>query len=43
MCARKRRYATQGEALTAAAILGLERQRKAYLCPLCNRWHLASA
>ena len=42
MCTRKRRYASQGEALNAAAVLGLERQRMAYLCPICRRWHLAS-
>jgi hypothetical protein len=23
-------------------VLGLERQRKAYLCALCRQWHLAS-
>lgn len=42
-CGRKRRYRSQGDALEAAALLGLERQRMAYLCPLCSRWHLASA
>jgi len=42
MCARKRRYPSQGDALDAAALLGLERQRIAYHCPLCGRWHLAS-
>lgn len=41
-CTRKRRYRTQGEALDAAAILGLERQRTAYRCALCQQWHLAS-
>jgi len=42
MCVRKRRYSSQGEALNAAHMVGVERRRKAYLCPLCNRWHLAS-
>lgn len=42
MCTRKRRYNTQGDALDAAALLGLERQRKAYLCTVCKRWHLAT-
>lgn len=43
MCRRKRRYRTQGDALDAAAILGLERQRQPYHCPLCGQWHLSSA
>jgi hypothetical protein len=43
MCTRKRRYATQGDALDAARLLGVERQRKAYHCPLCGQWHLSSA
>lgn len=43
MCTGKRRYATQGDALDAAAIAGWERRRKAYLCPLCRRWHLTSS
>lgn len=43
MCTRKRRYRTQADALDAARLLGIERGRKAYLCPLCGRWHLASA
>ena len=43
MCTRKRRYRTQGDALDAAAIVGCERRRVAYLCPLCRHWHLASA
>ena len=42
MCTRKRRYRTQADALDAALILGLARERKAYLCPLCGQWHLAS-
>ena len=43
MCVRKRRYPSQGEALNAALVAGVERQRKAYLCPVCKRWHLCSA
>lgn len=42
MCTSKRRYATQGDALDAAALTGTERRRSAYLCPLCRRWHLTS-
>jgi hypothetical protein len=42
MCTRKRRYTSQGDALDAANILGMERSRQAYLCPLCRKWHLAS-
>lgn len=42
-CTRKRRYRSQGDALDAAQILGLGRQRTAYQCPLCRHWHLASA
>jgi hypothetical protein len=42
MCTGKRRYHSQADALDAAALLGLERRRKAYLCPLCKRWHLTS-
>jgi hypothetical protein len=42
MCTRKRRYRTQGDALDAAQLLGLARQRQAYLCPLCRQWHLSS-
>jgi hypothetical protein len=42
-CTRKRRYRTQGDALDAAMIAGVERQRIAYLCPLCGHWHLATA
>ena len=33
----------QGEALNAALVAGVERRRKAYLCPVCRRWHLSSA
>ena len=43
MCTRKRRYRTQADALDAAAVLGVERQRAAYRCPLCGQWHLTSA
>jgi len=42
MCTRKRRYRCEGDALDAARIAGVERQRKAYLCPVCRQWHLAS-
>jgi hypothetical protein len=41
-CTRKRRYRTQGDALDAALLAGVERQRTAYLCPICRHWHLAS-
>ena len=41
-CARKRRYRTQGDALDAALLAGVERQRTAYRCPLCGHWHLAT-
>ena len=41
-CMRKRRYATEADALDAALLLGLERSRKAYRCPICGRWHLTS-
>ena len=43
MCTGKRRYRTQADALDAALIVGVERRRKAYLCPLCAHWHLTSA
>ncbi|MBI3884621.1 MAG: hypothetical protein HY302_02665 [Opitutae bacterium] len=42
-CTRKRRYRSQGDALDAALLAGVERQRVAYPCPLCGHWHLASA
>ena len=42
MCTGKRRYRSQGDALDAAAIVGMERRRKAYQCPLCGQWHLTS-
>jgi hypothetical protein len=43
MCTRKRRYRTQGDALDAARLLSIERQRKVYLCPICGQWHLSTA
>jgi hypothetical protein len=42
MCTRKRRYRTEADALDAAQMVGVERQRKAYRCPCCNTWHLTS-
>ena len=42
MCTKKRRYASEGLALQAAAMAGVERGRTAYRCPLCGQWHLAS-
>ena len=41
-CTGKRKYRSQGDALDAALLVGVERQRKAYLCPLCRAWHLTS-
>lgn len=41
-CTGKRRYRTQGDALDAALLVGVERQRQAYRCTLCGMWHLAS-
>lgn len=41
-CTRKRRYRSQGDALDAVAILGLERSRKAYPCLICGHWHLST-
>ena len=43
MCTGKRRYRTQGDALDAALLAGVERRRKAYRCALCKHWHLTSA
>jgi hypothetical protein len=43
MCTRKRRFRGQGDALDAALLAGVERRRKAYLCPLCGQWHLTSS
>ena len=42
MCTRKRRYRTQGDALDAALLAGVERQRAAYRCQLCGQWHLTT-
>jgi len=42
MCTRKRRFRTQGDALDAALLAGVERQRSAYRCQLCGHWHLTS-
>ena len=42
MCTRKRKFRSQGDALDAALLAGVERRRKAYLCPLCRQWHLTS-
>jgi hypothetical protein len=42
-CFRKRRYRSQGDALDAAMVAGVERHRKAYLCTYCGHWHLTSA
>ena len=41
-CARKRRYRSQGDALDAASLAGVERQRSAYRCERCGHWHLAT-
>jgi hypothetical protein len=43
MCTRKRRYRTQADALDAAQLAGVGRERIAYQCRLCGHWHLASA
>jgi hypothetical protein len=43
MCTRKRKYRSQGDALDAALLAGVERRRQAYLCPLCRQWHLTSS
>jgi hypothetical protein len=42
MCTRKRRYRTQGDALDAAVVTGVARERTAYRCAICQQWHLAS-
>jgi len=41
-CRGKRRYQTQGDALDAALLAGVERQRRAYVCPWCQSWHLTT-
>ena len=43
MCADKRRYRTQGDALEAASLVGYARPRTAYRCPLCRFWHLTTS
>lgn len=42
MCTGKRRYRTQGDALDAALLAGVERTRTTYRCTLCGKWHLTS-
>ena len=42
MCTRKRKFRSQGDALDAALVAGVEWRRKAYLCPVCGQWHLTS-
>jgi len=42
MCTGKRRYSSEGHALEAAMLAGVERGRIAYRCPICGHWHLAS-
>lgn len=42
MCIGKRKYRSQGDALDAALLAGVERHRSAYLCPLCGKWHLTA-
>lgn len=42
MCTGKRRYRSQGDALDAALLAGVERRRSAYHCRLCGMWHLTS-
>ena len=42
MCTGKRRYRTQADALDAARLVGVEREREAYRCPLCAWWHLTT-
>jgi hypothetical protein len=42
-CTGKRRYRSQGDALDAALLAGVERRRKAYRCTLCGNWHLTSS
>ncbi|MCB1105961.1 MAG: hypothetical protein KDK74_14615 [Cephaloticoccus sp.] len=41
-CRGKRRYQSQGDALDAAMVVGVERQRRAYVCPWCGLWHLTT-
>jgi hypothetical protein len=42
MCTGKRRYRTPGDALDAARVVGVERNREAYRCPVCGLWHLTT-
>jgi len=41
-CGRKRRYRSQGDALDAALLAGVERERSAYRCGYCGQWHLTT-
>jgi hypothetical protein len=41
-CRGKRRYSSQGDALDAAMVAGVERTRRAYVCPWCGNWHLTT-
>lgn len=41
-CGRKRRYRSQGDALDAALLAGVERERAAYRCSYCGQWHLTT-
>ncbi|MEO6995298.1 MAG: hypothetical protein ABI273_16950 [Lacunisphaera sp.] len=41
-CTSKRRYRTQGDALDAALLAGVDQQRSAYRCTICHQWHLTS-
>ena len=41
-CGRKRRYRSQGDALDAALLAGVERERAAYRCAYCGQWHLTT-
>jgi hypothetical protein len=42
MCTGKRRYRSAGDALDAASLAGVEREREAYRCPVCGHWHLTT-
>lgn len=42
MCGAKRRYRTQADALDAALLAGVERERTAYRCAICAQWHLTT-
>ena len=41
-CGSKRRYRSQGDALDAALLAGVERERAAYRCRYCGQWHLTT-